>query len=170
MKQVPGCITLGAQTGGSSGYPRAIDLGNGTAVAVPRWQALRLDSTCFEGDRLGRPAAPQPELAIHPAGGFHRGLGVDPGAAVASFFGNYEGFPQFNNILSNKGLQILRGLYAQKIARLFAERAAKPREVQVAISTPEFDGVILVMFDYDESFVIAPTAPETVRTGIGLGE
>ena len=53
MKQVPGCITLGARTGGSSGNPRAIDLGNGTAVAVPRWQALRLDGSCFEGEGIG---------------------------------------------------------------------------------------------------------------------
>ncbi len=52
MKQVPGCITLGARTGGSSGNPRAIDLGNGTAVAVPQWQALRLDGTCFEGEGI----------------------------------------------------------------------------------------------------------------------
>ncbi|MEQ1853327.1 MAG: S41 family peptidase [Chthoniobacteraceae bacterium] len=62
MKQAPGCITVGARTAGSSGNPRSVDLGNGTAVAVPRWKALRLDGTCFEGEGI----APDVELKVGP--------------------------------------------------------------------------------------------------------
>jgi hypothetical protein len=52
MKQVPGCITVGQKTGGSSGNPKIFDLGNGTSVSVPQWQDLRLDGTCFEGEGI----------------------------------------------------------------------------------------------------------------------
>ena len=60
MKQAPGCITIGAKTAGSSGNPRSIDLGNGTAVAVPSWKALRLDGTCFEGEGIA------PDIELQP--------------------------------------------------------------------------------------------------------
>jgi Peptidase family S41 len=60
MKQAPGCVTIGAKTAGSSGNPRSIDLGNGTAVAVPSWKALRLDGTCIEGEGIA------PDIELQP--------------------------------------------------------------------------------------------------------
>jgi len=63
MKQVPGCLTIGQKTGGSSGNPKIFDLGNGTSVSVPQWKDLRLDGTCFEGEGL----APDVEVKAGPS-------------------------------------------------------------------------------------------------------
>jgi hypothetical protein len=52
MKQAPGCVTVGMRTAGTSGNPKSIDLGNGTSVSVPQWQAMRPDGTVFEGEGI----------------------------------------------------------------------------------------------------------------------
>lgn len=62
LKQVPGCTTIGTKTAGSSGNPKLLDLGNGVTAAVPQWQALRPDGTCFEGEGL----TPDVELNVEP--------------------------------------------------------------------------------------------------------
>lgn len=62
MKQVPGCVTIGQKTGGSSGNPKNFDLGNGTSASIPQWKDLRLDGTCFEGEGL----APDVEIQAKP--------------------------------------------------------------------------------------------------------
>lgn len=59
MKQVPGCITVGAPTQGSSGNPKPHDLGNGVTVYLPSWKALLPDGTCFEGKGI-KPDIPVP--------------------------------------------------------------------------------------------------------------
>ena len=62
MKQVPGCLTMGQKTGGSSGNPKIFDLGNGVSAAIPQWKDLRLDGTCFEDEGL----APDVEIQAKP--------------------------------------------------------------------------------------------------------
>ena len=62
FKQVPGCLTVGQKTGGSSGNPKIFDLGNGTSASIPQWKDLRLDGTCFEGEGL----APDVEVKAEP--------------------------------------------------------------------------------------------------------
>ncbi len=49
MKQVPQCKVIGGRTGGSSGNPQPISLGNNVTVYLPCWQAMEPDGTCFEG-------------------------------------------------------------------------------------------------------------------------
>ena len=63
MKQVPECVTVGGTTGGSSGNPRSIDLGNGTSISVPQWKAMRPDGTVFEGEGI----RPDVEVKAGPA-------------------------------------------------------------------------------------------------------
>ncbi len=52
MKQVPRCKLVGERSYGSSGNPRPFELGNGVTVYLPRWQAMRPDGTCFEGEGI----------------------------------------------------------------------------------------------------------------------
>ncbi len=49
MKQVPGCKLIGERSFGSSGNPKAVDLGNGVRVFLPSWKAMRADGSVFEG-------------------------------------------------------------------------------------------------------------------------
>ena|SRR5437867_8651220 len=63
MKQMPGCVTVGQTTGGSSGNPKIFDLGNGTSASIPQWKDLRPDGTCFEGEGI----APDVEVKAKPA-------------------------------------------------------------------------------------------------------
>jgi hypothetical protein len=59
MKQVPGCVLIGAASRGSSGNPQPIDLGNDVTALVPIWKDLRPDGTCFEGEGIA-PDVPVP--------------------------------------------------------------------------------------------------------------
>jgi len=49
MKQVPTATVFGDTTQGSSGNPKAYDLGNGVTVYLPSWKAMLPDGTEFEG-------------------------------------------------------------------------------------------------------------------------
>ena len=49
MKQNPNCKLIGAQTYGSSGNPKPIDLGNGVTVILPSWRDLFPDGSILEG-------------------------------------------------------------------------------------------------------------------------
>ncbi len=62
MKSCPRATLVGGRSGGSSGNPQPIDLGDGVVLMVPSWQALRPDGTCFEGEGL----APDVEVAARP--------------------------------------------------------------------------------------------------------
>lgn len=52
MKQAKDCVVVGQPTFGSSGNPKAFELGNGVTAVIPTWQDLRLDGTQFEGEGL----------------------------------------------------------------------------------------------------------------------
>ncbi len=52
MKQVPGCTVFGSATGGSSGNPKPIELGNSVTVYLPSWKAQRPNGTDFEGEGI----------------------------------------------------------------------------------------------------------------------
>jgi hypothetical protein len=52
MKQVPGCKLIGATSQGSSGNPKATELGNGVTVYLPSWKAMRADGSYFEGEGI----------------------------------------------------------------------------------------------------------------------
>ncbi|MBK8097373.1 MAG: hypothetical protein IPK26_09710 [Planctomycetes bacterium] len=52
LEQARDCTSVGQPTFGSSGNPRPAELGNGVTIFIPRWQDLRLDGTCFEGQGL----------------------------------------------------------------------------------------------------------------------
>jgi hypothetical protein len=59
MKQCERALLVGARSGGSSGNPQPVQLGEGVVLMVPSWQALRPDGTCFEGEGI----APDVEVA-----------------------------------------------------------------------------------------------------------
>lgn len=52
MRQGRNCRVVGQKTLGSSGYPKAHELGNSVTAFIPSWQDLLLDGSCFEGDGL----------------------------------------------------------------------------------------------------------------------
>jgi C-terminal processing protease CtpA/Prc len=52
MKQVPGCKLFGLPSAGASGNPHPVELANGVTVFLSRWQDLRPDGTCFEGEGI----------------------------------------------------------------------------------------------------------------------
>ncbi|MCK5940396.1 MAG: S41 family peptidase, partial [Planctomycetes bacterium] len=52
MKQAEDATIVGQRTLGCSGNPVSYDLGNAVQLALPSWQALRPDGTCFEGEGL----------------------------------------------------------------------------------------------------------------------
>jgi len=70
MNQVPGCSLFGATSGGSSGNPQPVALGNGVTVMVPSWKAMRPDGSVFEGEGIAPtvrvPAAPKDLLTGDP--------------------------------------------------------------------------------------------------------
>jgi hypothetical protein len=49
MRQVPGCVTVGDTTYGSSGNPKPYDLGNGVVVRLPSWKAMDAEGRELEG-------------------------------------------------------------------------------------------------------------------------
>jgi len=49
MKGAPRATVVGGRTQGSSGNPKAHDLGNGVTVWLPSWEALTPDGEAFEG-------------------------------------------------------------------------------------------------------------------------
>jgi hypothetical protein len=59
MKQCERALLVGARSGGSSGNPQPVQLGEGVVLMVPSWRALRPDGTCFEGEGI----APDVEVA-----------------------------------------------------------------------------------------------------------
>ena len=52
MKQVPGCKVIGLPSAGASGNPHPVELANGVTVYLSRWQDMRPDGTCFEGEGI----------------------------------------------------------------------------------------------------------------------
>jgi hypothetical protein len=52
MKLAPRGTSIGDRSGGSSANPRGFDLPNGAVIVLPRWQSLRPDGTCFEGEGI----------------------------------------------------------------------------------------------------------------------
>lgn len=52
LQQANDCTVVGQPTYGSSGNPKAHELGNGVTIMVPSWQDLRLDRSCIEGEGI----------------------------------------------------------------------------------------------------------------------
>jgi C-terminal processing protease CtpA/Prc len=52
LQQARDCTLVGQPTYGSSGNPKAHDLGNGVTIVMPSWQDLRLDGSCLEGEGI----------------------------------------------------------------------------------------------------------------------
>lgn len=52
MKQAVDATVVGQKTRGASGNGESHDLGNGVQLTLPRWQALRPDGSCYEGEGL----------------------------------------------------------------------------------------------------------------------
>jgi hypothetical protein len=65
MKHGAGSLLVGDTTGGSSGNPRGIELGNGVTVILPSWEDLLPDGTVLEG----RGITPDVEVSFRPARG-----------------------------------------------------------------------------------------------------
>ena len=63
MKQVPGCITLGDTTYGSSGSPKPHDLGSGVTLYLPSWKNLDAKGRELEGGGI----APDVLVRVDPA-------------------------------------------------------------------------------------------------------
>ena len=58
MRQVPGCVTIGGTTYGSSGNPKPYELGFGVTVFLPTWKAM--DPSGRETEGVGVP----PDVAV----------------------------------------------------------------------------------------------------------
>jgi hypothetical protein len=58
MRAAPRCTLVGGRSLGSSGNPRAHDLGNGVTVVLPSWRAMDAGGTPFEGVGL------EPDVAV----------------------------------------------------------------------------------------------------------
>lgn len=52
LQQANDCTVVGQPTFGSSGNPKAHELGNGVTIVMPSWQDLRLDGSCIEGEGI----------------------------------------------------------------------------------------------------------------------
>ena len=63
MRAVEGTVLIGEHSFGSSGNPRAYELGNGVSVTLPSWKAMTLDGEPFEGIGI----APDIEIIAQPA-------------------------------------------------------------------------------------------------------
>lgn len=70
LRQVPGARSFGGATQGSSGNPKAYELGHGVRVFLPSWKAMTPDGAAFEGVGI----APDEPVEARPGAGQDRVL------------------------------------------------------------------------------------------------